>query len=322
MVAASRAWALEQNDRRLVFASGPEATLFAETRAYNVTRHCHPAWKVVLPIGGHVSVGTSAGRTITAAGVIVPPQLAHTCAASSSYAALFVDPWMLRPGLGLTPLDQAETQRILAALGPGGFPDTGADLAAAGAEVTGLTGAGHSLDPRVAHAVRESIRADPRARIGAIAADVGLSPPRMRALVRASVGIPLVRLRQWARLRAAIADLPEESVAAAAASAGFADQAHLARTARNLLGRAPASIGRAPLSHAMPVVGRERRTEMPCCAQVAPWSVLAGSHEALGASSSEVAVDGLPAVSLCPTTQGGSCGKVHPLPGARLNRHD
>ncbi|TDC27609.1 AraC family transcriptional regulator [Streptomyces sp. 8K308] len=179
--------------------------------------------------------------------MIVSPQLAHTCAASSSYAALFVDPWTLRPGLGLTRLDRAATRRILAALGPAGLPGTGADLAAAKAELTDLAGGGYSLDPRAAHAVRESTRADPRAHIGAIAADVGLSPPRMRALVRTSVGIPLVRLRQWSRLRAAIADLPGESVAAAAASAGFSDQAHLARTARNLLGRSPASIGRAPV---------------------------------------------------------------------------
>ncbi|MHC5262644.1 helix-turn-helix domain-containing protein [Streptomyces sp. UC4497] len=96
----------------------------------------------------------------------------------------------------------------------------------------------------MAHAVRECTSTDPRADIEAIAADVGLSPPRMRALVRASVGIPLVRLRQWSRLRAAIAGLPGESVAAAAASAGFSDQAHLARTARRLIGRAPASIAR------------------------------------------------------------------------------
>ncbi|MEB8343806.1 helix-turn-helix domain-containing protein [Streptomyces endophyticus] len=256
MVASGRAWELEQNDRRIVFSTGPEATLFAETRAFGVTRHCHPAWKVVLPIGGHVEVGADGGRTAAAAGVIVPPQLAHTCATTSSYAALFIDPWVLRPELGLTLLDQATTRRILGALGAlgvAGALTAGADLGAAKAELTkftkftkftGLAGAGHPLDPRVAYALRESTRADPRADIGAIAADVGLSPPRLRTLVRASVGIPLVRLRQWARLREAIADLPGESVAAAAASAGFSDQAHLARTARRLIGRAPASISR------------------------------------------------------------------------------
>ncbi|MGW3496551.1 helix-turn-helix domain-containing protein [Streptomyces sp. NPDC001020] len=148
--------------------------------------------------------------------------------------------------MGLTRLDEAAAGRILAALGHTGVPDTGSasDLSAVKAELTALIGAGRALDPRVAHALCESTRADPRADVGSIAAGVGLSPPRMRALVRASVGVPLVRLRQWARLRAAIADLPRESVAAAAALAGFADQAHLARTARDLIGRAPASVGR------------------------------------------------------------------------------
>ncbi len=244
MIFPRRAWELEQNDRRLVFVCGPEATLFAETRAFSVTRHRHPAWKVVLPIDGHVEVGTDGARVTSADGVLVPPQLAHTCAASASYVALFIDPWALRPELGLTRLDATTARRIRAALGPGGLPGAGADLAAAAAELTARTGAGHPLDPRVAHAIRESTRADAHsaARIGAVAADAGLSPPRLRALVRTAVGIPLVRLRQWSRLRVAVAALPGESVAAAAAVAGFADQAHLARTARALLGRAPASV--------------------------------------------------------------------------------
>ncbi|MEV2272631.1 helix-turn-helix domain-containing protein [Nonomuraea africana] len=69
------------------------------------------------------------------------------------------------------------------------------------------------------------------------------SPPPLRRL-RAEVGIPLVRLRQWARLRSAIAHLSGHHVAQAAAAAGFADQAHLTRTARGLLGRTPSSIRR------------------------------------------------------------------------------
>nr|WTB28771.1 hypothetical protein OG781_03725 [Streptomyces sp. NBC_00830] len=51
-------------------------------------------------------------------------------------------------------------------------------------------------------------------------------------------------LRQWARLRVAVAELPRESAAAAAAFAGFADQANFTRTARRLLGRTPSSITR------------------------------------------------------------------------------
>jgi AraC-like DNA-binding protein len=239
MVTATRAWALERNDRRLAFVSGPGATMFAESGASGVTAHRHPAWKVVLPLGGRVEVRPDGGRAFAAAGVVVPPEFAHACAASSAYVALFIDPWDLPPGPGCRRLDASVVRRLHAALGDTG---TGADLGAARAELAALVGGGRPLDPRVAHAIRESTRVDPRDRIQDIAADVGLSPPRLRALVRESVGIPLVRLRRWARLRAAVAGLSAGSVAAAAATAGFADQAHLARTARGLLGRPPGSI--------------------------------------------------------------------------------
>jgi hypothetical protein len=51
-----------------------------------------------------------------------------------------------------------------------------------------------------------------------------------------------VRLRQWARLRSAIAALGRTTPAVAAHDAGLTDQAHLARLSRALLGRTPGSI--------------------------------------------------------------------------------
>ncbi|WP_433346366.1 helix-turn-helix domain-containing protein [Microtetraspora malaysiensis] len=242
MIQPFHAWALEQNDRRIVYASGAEATMFAETRAFGVARHRLPAWKVVLPIGGHAELLRPGQPMVTAAGLIVPPQLAHACATTSPYIALFVDSWLLPPTPGPIRLDAAEVRRLVAALGAAdeGGPGTAADLAAGYLELRSLTQAPPPLDPRVAHAVRLSGRPGPD--ITFIAAEVGLSAPRLRALVRQSVGIPLTRLRQWARLRAAIAELPGSTAAMAAATAGFADQAHLARTARGLVGRTPASL--------------------------------------------------------------------------------
>ncbi len=177
----------------------------------------------------------------------MPPQLAHTCAATSSYVALFVDPWLVHAGLGLVRLEARAVRRLLASLGSTGVDGPGAepDLNAFYDELIALTGAAPLLDARVAHAARATVRPGPGASLDAIAAEVGLSPSRLRALVRESVGIPLARLRQWGRLRGAIAELPGASVAAAAATAGFADQAHLTRTSRTLLGRTPASLGRA-----------------------------------------------------------------------------
>jgi AraC-like DNA-binding protein len=200
--------------------------------------------QIVLPIGGRAEVRQDCRVTVTAAGLIVLPQFAHACAATSSYAALFVDPWLLRRAPGPTPLDVAAVRRLLAALGDSGAGGPGRatpDLGAAYAELTALTGAVTPLDPRVAHAMNRSAYPGPGGSVESIAAEVGLSPSRLRALVHTSVG-PLVRMRQWGRLRTAIACLVRESVAEAAADAGFADQAHFARTARALLGRSPYSL--------------------------------------------------------------------------------
>ncbi len=253
MIHSTRAWALEQNDRRLVFATGTEATMFAESGAFRVTRHLHPAWKVVLPVGGHAEIGLDGRNPLAAAGLIVPPQLAHTCVTTSPYAALFIDPWLLRgaPGEPI-PLDATAVRRLLDALGTTGIdgPGSAPDLTAAHTELTAFTGAALPLDPRVAHALRTATHPGPGPgpSLDSIATDVGLSAPRLRALVHASVGIPLARLRQWGRLRTGFAALPDATVATAAADAGFSDQAHLTRTARSLLGRAPSTLRSAAAS--------------------------------------------------------------------------
>jgi methylphosphotriester-DNA--protein-cysteine methyltransferase len=48
----------------------------------------------------------------------------------------------------------------------------------------------------------------------------------------------------WQRLRAAILSLPAKPIALAAIDAGFADQAHLTRTAVRLLGQTPGDLAR------------------------------------------------------------------------------
>ncbi|WP_308297392.1 helix-turn-helix domain-containing protein [Streptomyces sp. ISL-22] len=227
-----------------MFAVGARATLFADSGACHVTRHRSPAWKLVLPIGGHAVLRPDGGPVAEAPGLVVPPRLAHTCAASSAYAALFVDPWLLPRAPGPIRLDAGTVRRLLTALGPTGVdgPSPVPDLDAAYAELLRHTGRPRALDPRVAHAVRALRRPGHATPLDTVASEVGLSPPRLRALVRASVGIPLSTLRQWARLRDALTAPPGTPLADAAADAGFADQAHLTRTARALVGRTPGSL--------------------------------------------------------------------------------
>ncbi|WP_221891532.1 hypothetical protein [Microbispora sp. KK1-11] len=209
MLSPGHAWTLERNDRRLLFAVAGEAALFGESMASRASRHRHPVWKVVLPIGGLAWIAHATLAPTAAPGLIVPPELAHACAATSAYVALFLDPTLVHPELGLIRLDTAAVNRLHAALGVDGVDGSCAtpDMAAAYGELVALTGAAASIDARVAHAVRHGMNSHEDT-IPAIAAGVGLSAPRLRTLVSASVGVPLVRLRRWGRLRVAIAVLP------------------------------------------------------------------------------------------------------------------
>ncbi|EPH39578.1 helix-turn-helix domain-containing protein [Streptomyces aurantiacus] len=262
MIGARPRRRLEQNDRAAaphgpLLAVADEVTVFGESRAYEVTRHRHPAWKAVLPLRGSVRVDGTVG-----AGVLVPPQYDHTCATSDGFVAVFLDPWRLRADRsGPTWLDARGVRRLVGALGecaierfgPCAEDEGRARCASAHAhppnvdsdalrhELAALAGPPAPVDPRVLHAVRSSAGA---ARLDGVAAEVGLSPARLRALFRTEVGVPLGVMRRWLRLRTAVGALVDGggAVADAAVAAGFSDQAHLTRTARTLVGRTPASL--------------------------------------------------------------------------------
>ncbi|SHE57965.1 helix-turn-helix transcriptional regulator [Streptoalloteichus hindustanus] len=204
--------------------------MFRETGPAEVPGHSHPVWKLVLPERG--------------GGLLVPPGLRHSCAASSAFTAVFVDPWCtgMPPGGRVSHVDARSVRRLLDALGED------MDLVALRGELSTVLGPAPTVDPRIAHALRECGRAD---RLDGLAARVGLSPSRLRALAREAAGIPLSRLRQWRRLRWAVRLLPHKPTAEVAALAGFADQAHLTRTARRLVGRTPGSL-------------RPQRPQSPC----------------------------------------------------------
>jgi len=76
-----------------------------------------------------------------------------------------------------------------------------------------------------------------------LSARVGLSPQRLRAVARETLGMPLARWRVWARLRrAAEAIVAGRPLADAAVTAGFADQAHLSRWMREMMGLTPTEV--------------------------------------------------------------------------------
>ncbi|MEV6358822.1 helix-turn-helix domain-containing protein [Nocardia asteroides] len=238
-MAPAHLWRLERNDRRAVFACGESTVLFAGTGPGSAGAHEHPAWKLILPLGASPVVVAGEWGRVEAPAVVVPPQWPHTCTVPAGFVRVSIDAHLLATHDGPIALSAHHARRLLDALGMGTDLAGDPDLAALLAETVALCGAGTGLDPRVALALD---RVDDAASLAAVARSVGLSAPRLRSLVRAQLGVPLARLRRWDRLRDAVVALPGGSVAAAAAGADFADQAHLTRTARELVGRTPSSM--------------------------------------------------------------------------------
>jgi AraC-like DNA-binding protein/catechol 2,3-dioxygenase-like lactoylglutathione lyase family enzyme len=222
---------------------GAYSMVFHHLAGQSIEQHCHPAWKIIIPDAGQVAWKIGHRPVMKNAGVIFPPQLPHTAVTAAQYALILIDPWFLGLGPGhgdAIPLDPTAVEQIR------NLWDQHDDKADDQARATvaflrrrAVLPYAVSVDPRVAAALRDL----PMARaIPHLAAAVGLSPSRLRALIRDQTGAPPAQLRRWQRLRAAIVSLQQKQIATAALDAGFADQAHLTRTATRLLGQTPREL--------------------------------------------------------------------------------
>jgi AraC-like DNA-binding protein len=248
--AGPTSWRLERSLGRVSFARCAELSVFSETRSARVSApHAHPAWTLLLPVdGGTVTVVAGDTVRVHNEAVLLSPQSQYRAATDGPHAAVYANAWRwARPeSLGLRILGAGSARRVLDALDI----DNGTDLSAAVAELTPLVGRIGPIDSRLALAVEGLPGAD---RLDGLAADVGISPSRLRSIAHEEIGVPLTQLRLWSRLARAILWLPyEPTTAAAAAAAGFADQAHFTRTARRFLGRTPGDLSLQSLAHRPP----------------------------------------------------------------------
>jgi AraC-like DNA-binding protein len=149
--------------------------------------------------------------------------------------------------------DGAEPARLMSGGGDAWVARAGQRLGA------GTTGpARRRVHPRVKKLLRLLAGADPgeaeaASSLDALASSVGLSSGRLMHVFTASIGIPLRPYLAWLRVqRAAGAIVAGAPLADAAATAGFADAAHMSRTFRRMFGvppsqlRPPASPSRRP----------------------------------------------------------------------------
>nr|BFE58973.1 hypothetical protein GCM10020063_034990 [Dactylosporangium thailandense] len=186
--------------------------------------HAHAAFQIAIAVRGDVALVDADGVEHRAAALVVPPMVRHRMLAAPRLHTWFIEPQSTfacdlrrRYGQGIAPAEDLPAPRR---------PDLGPSAV---------------LDPRLLAALeflRHGTRTMPE-----VAAAVGLSPQRLRALARDQLGLPLPRWRVWAGLaRAAEALRAGQALAEAAATAGFTDQAHLTRRMREMIGLTPAAV--------------------------------------------------------------------------------
>ncbi len=193
------------------------------------TLHRHAAFQIMIGMQGAVSVLDASDVSHRSDALVVPPMQRHCLLATTDVLTYFVEPHCvfadrLRKQYG-TAITAAPELRDLSE----------DDVRPLGSRRS------DELDPRLVFAL--NALADSGIPLPSLASEVGLSPQRLRALARQQLGMPLARWRVWTRLRRAAEALQGgHSLADAANTAGFADQAHLTRQMREMMGLTPAAV--------------------------------------------------------------------------------
>ncbi|MFD0684477.1 helix-turn-helix domain-containing protein [Actinomadura fibrosa] len=191
--------------------------------------HAHAAFQIAIAGRGEVTMVDAAGTRHRAAALLVPPMVRHRLVAAPDLVTYYVDPHCVLADR----LRERSPGGIAAVPEMRGLREE--EVRPAGARASGV------LDGRLVEAM--GILAAERVAMPDVAARVGLSPQRLRALARAELGMPLARWRIWQGLgRAAEVLGAGRPPAAAAVAGGFADQAHLHRRMREMIGLTPATV--------------------------------------------------------------------------------
>jgi AraC-like DNA-binding protein len=203
------------------------------------TLHRHAAFQIVIGTSEPIVVVDGANVRHRSTAVVVPPMQRHHLMPAGDVLTYFIEPHSV---LGVR-LRRRYDNRIAADRGLRELSED--EVQAAGVQLAG------ELDPRLLLALNALL--EQSLPVPAVAATVGMSPQRLRALARQQLGMPLSRWRVWTRLRrAAQAMQGGQSLAEAAIAAGFSDQAHLTRQMRQMMGLTPAAVLPILRCHSLP----------------------------------------------------------------------
>jgi AraC-like DNA-binding protein len=242
-------WFLDGDDRQVTFASCRGICVYTDTASTGLSSaHAQPAWTLLVPVAsGNVRVVADGSARVDSEAILLPPLTCHRVETEGPHVSVYLSASMAARSDTAQPrrVSAPVAHRMLDALAV----DSGVDPSSAIADLDPSFKQLGTRDPRVTSvfdALSSAVRLD------VLAAEIGMSPSRMRAVVHDAVGVPMAQLRLWSRLGHALALLPKATAADAAATAGFADQAHFTRTARRFLGRTPMELSPRSLASRAP----------------------------------------------------------------------
>jgi len=186
-----------------------------------------------------------------AQGFVLPPRIAHRCldGGGVDYRVLCLDQPALptaRPASGriASPEWRAAFDRAFrfAVGGEADLAEALTDLTALTASIVGVLALSTAIDPRPVRQARRDLLTDlaHRKTLRSLAHDAGLSPFHLERLYLRCTGLTPRQQQTLARLRRARTLLGEgAALSDAAAACGFADQSHLNRVFKRLMGVPP-----------------------------------------------------------------------------------
>lgn len=205
-------------------------------------RHAHHAAQIIVAPDG-LDIEDGAGGRMRAGAAVIPPRLPHRHGECAHAALLFLDgDHRASRELSRHAEPRCETWRR-DTLDVGLPRDPARETARA--LVTAILAAvelHRPPEPRHPAARRMCAYLDGsgRADLAHLSREAGLSPRQMRHAFARDVGLPMRAYLRWKRLHRAVAAVEAgASLSAAAASAGFADSAHLSRVFREQFGMTP-----------------------------------------------------------------------------------
>ena len=206
------------------------------------SRHAHHAAQVMIAPSG-LDIEDGGGGRARARAAVIPPRLAHGHGACEHAAILFLDgddPASRQLARGAEPRCEQWRSDMLEPSVP--RDPTLEQARALLASILTQIDARHAASPRHPAARRMCGYLDGAGAIelASLSQEAGLSPRQMRHTFARDIGLPMRAYLRWKRLRRAIAAVEEgASLSTAAASAGFADSAHLSRVFREQFGITP-----------------------------------------------------------------------------------